>query len=86
MGAHFIIGSNVTDLDMTFLRCSLAWDVSGAVYGASGSLQVSSDVGSCQRVDSMPANRTTDPVHYNWTSIVCALSSFRALDQLMETT
>jgi hypothetical protein len=65
-------GSSVTDLDMTFLRCGLSWDVRGGVYGADGSLNVSSDVGSCQRVDSMHANETSDPVHYNWTSIVRA--------------
>jgi hypothetical protein len=61
-------GNRELDLDLTFLQCSLQWDVCTTDSYTGSACAVGAR--ECMRDDAMPPEQKIDPVTYNWTSVV----------------
>jgi hypothetical protein len=70
---------NIEDLDLTFLKCTLDWNVCSVLTQQFGTPQNECSVNKrvCNRTEVMPIEQRADPVNYNWTSIVCISSDMQ---------
>jgi hypothetical protein len=73
-------------MDLTFLKCSLAWEVTTVFLGSHNNLtsNASSVSGECARSDALSSGVKIDSVNFNWTSIVCPLGLLK--DQMLTCT
>jgi hypothetical protein len=80
-GSHalFYAKQNTKDLDLTFLKCTLNWNVCSVLTQQFGTPQNECSVNKrvCNRTEIMPIEQRADPVNYNWTSIVCVSSEMQ---------